>query len=98
MAILWAGPRSPLEIDLIERRMSTKREERRERAEAEKLERERRQRRKVLRSRVAFIVGALILVAFVLLVRRQRQTPSDGRVWSAAHGHWHDRNGMEIRR
>jgi hypothetical protein len=76
----------------------TKREERRERSAAEKLERERQKRRKTLRSRVAIVVGALALVAIALLVRRQRLIESDGRIWSAAHGHWHDRNGREILR
>jgi hypothetical protein len=39
----------------------------------------------------------LILVAIALIVKRQRPIPSDGRVWSSAHGHWHDRFGLEIR-
>ena len=77
--------------------MPTKREERRERAEAEKLDRDRQKRRKALRSRVTFIAGALAVIAIALLVRRQRLIESDGRVWSSAHGHWHDRYGMEIR-
>lgn len=79
--------------------MPTKREERRERSETEKLDRERQRRRKAWRSRVAFIAGALLfVVAIALFVRRQRLIESDGRVWSAAHGHWHDRYGMEIGR
>jgi hypothetical protein len=81
----------------IRERMPTKREERRERSEAQKLERARQMRQRVVRSRVMVVVGILAVIAVAVVLRRQRATPNDGRVWSAAHGHWHDRNGVEIR-
>jgi hypothetical protein len=77
--------------------MPTKREERLQRSEAQKQDRARQQRRKVRRSRLVFLAGAIAIVAIAFIVRRQRLTENDGRVWSSAHGHWHDRNGMEIR-
>lgn len=77
--------------------MPTKREERRERSEAQKLDRERQIRRKKLQSRAALIFGTLAFIAIALIVRHQRQIENEGRIWSSAHGHWHDRYGMEIR-
>lgn len=77
--------------------MPSKREERLQRAEALKQDRERQQRQKAWRSRMVFIAGALALLAIAMIVRRQRLIESDGRVWSSAHGHWHDRYGMEVR-
>ena len=72
--------------------MSTKREERKQRAEEHREAQERERRRRRWRSRVLAIVGtaALIAVVFLLMRRRDGET-SDGRVWSAAHGHWHDK-------
>lgn len=77
--------------------MPTKREERKERSEAQKLDRERQQRQKKLRQRIVFIAGTLGFIVIAILVRRQRMIESEGRIWSSAHGHWHDRYGMEIR-
>ena len=77
--------------------MPTKREERLQRAEAQKQERARRQRQKVWRSRMAFVAAALAFITIALIVRHQRLSVNDGRVWSSAHGHWHDKYGMEIR-
>jgi len=77
--------------------MTTKREERRQRSEAQKLERARQKRQRIWRSRATVLIGILAVIALGVIVRRQRATRNDGRVWSAAHGHWHDRNGMEIR-
>lgn len=77
--------------------MPTKREERRERSEAQKVDRARHERQRIVRSRAMLIVGILAVIAITVIVRRQRTTESDGRVWSSAHRHWHDRNGREIR-
>lgn len=77
--------------------MPTKREERFQRSAAQKAERERKERAKVLRSRAMIVVGVLVVIAVAIAVRRQRLAESDGRVWSSAHGHFHDRYGMEIR-
>ncbi len=71
--------------------MPNKREERRERAEAEKQSRERYQRQKVWRSRLLLVAGVLGLIAVVVITMRRRGDESGGRVWSAAHGHWHDK-------
>ena len=77
--------------------MPTKREERLQRAEALKQDRARRQRQKVWRQRAIFIAAALAFIAIAIIVRRQRLSENEGRIWSAAHGHWHDKYGMEIR-
>ena len=55
-------------------------------------------REKAWRSRVVFIGGALVLIAIAVIVRRERlrEEANSGRIWSSAHGHWHDRYGMEI--
>jgi cell division septal protein FtsQ len=71
--------------------MSTKREERRKRSELERQNKERQRRRQILRSRLLFALGAAAVIAIgVFLVQRDRPA-SAGRVWSAEHGHWHDR-------
>lgn len=70
--------------------MSSKREERKQRSEAERLERERQQQAKKLRARILVVAGVLAVVAVVLLGVTRRRGDSD-RVWSAEHGHWHDR-------
>ncbi|MBV6521775.1 MAG: hypothetical protein MNPFHGCM_01919 [Gemmatimonadaceae bacterium] len=77
--------------------MATKREERLQRSEARKKDEIRRQRQQVWRKRVLVIAGALGILTLGFVLKRQREATSDGRVWSAAHGHWHDRYGMEIR-
>jgi hypothetical protein len=72
--------------------MSSKREERKQRAEAHREEFERDRRRRIWRSR-AVAVGVLLtlIVAGYLTTRRRDGEESNGRVWSAAHGHWHDK-------
>jgi len=77
--------------------MPSKREERLQRSAAQKLEREQKQRTKIWQRRAALVVGALAVIALAIVLRQQRLAASDGRVWSSAHGHWHDRYGMEIR-
>jgi hypothetical protein len=75
--------------------MSTKREERKQRAEAERVSQERRQRQQKWKSRALVAAGVLALLALVFLTTRHRDgEESNGRVWSAAHGHWHDKNGL----
>jgi len=72
--------------------MATKREERKQRAEEHRVLHEHQRRKRRWRSRAAFVVGALALIAMgVLATRRKNGEESNGRVWSAAHGHWHDK-------
>jgi hypothetical protein len=72
--------------------MATKREERKQRAEAQRETDARQQRKRRLRSRALFAVGALTLIALgFLATRRQDGDEKNGKVWSAAHGHWHDK-------
>jgi hypothetical protein len=69
--------------------MTTKREERKQRSEATRLELERRKRAQGVRSRVLMVVGVLAVAGAVILGATRRRDA--GRVWSAEHGHWHDR-------
>ena len=69
---------------------SSKREERKPRSEAERLERERHKRATGRRSRVFLAIGVLVVVAIAVLGVTRRRSES-GRVWSAEHGHWHDK-------
>ena len=73
--------------------MSTKREDRKQRAEANREAEEHAKRRRRWRSRVLAAVGALALIATAFLSTRGHKDgeESNGRIWSAAHGHWHDK-------
>ncbi|MGH7694011.1 MAG: hypothetical protein ACRENH_03475 [Gemmatimonadaceae bacterium] len=72
--------------------MSAKREARRQRSALERENKERRRRQQVMRSRLLFALGAAAVVALgFLLTQRERPGGRPGQVWSAAHGHWHDR-------
>jgi hypothetical protein len=72
--------------------MSTKREARRERSAAERANKERRRRQQVLRSRLLLALGATAVLALgFFLAQREKPGGRPGQVWSAAHGHWHDR-------
>jgi hypothetical protein len=73
--------------------MSTKREDRKQRAEANREAEEHEKRRRRWRSRALAAAGALALIATALLSTRGHKDgeESNGRVWSAAHGHWHDK-------
>ena len=72
--------------------MPTKREERKQRAEEHRLTQEQERRTRRWRSRALFAAGVLALIALgVLATRRRDGEESNGRVWSAAHGHWHDK-------
>jgi hypothetical protein len=74
--------------------MATKREERKQRSEAQKQNQERqgRQRRWKSRAVVVALAAALCAIGFTVVATRHRDgEESNGRVWSAAHGHWHDK-------
>ena len=78
----------------------SKREERKQRSEEHKAELERLNRKKRFQSRVTLIVAVLGLgvVGYFLAARHPKDGEErDGRIWSAAHGHWHDKYGQEVR-
>jgi hypothetical protein len=69
--------------------MTSKREERKQRSEAERLFREQSKRAQAMRKRFFLIAGVVAVGVMVWLgLSRRRQS---GRVWSAEHGHWHDK-------
>ena len=69
--------------------MSTKKMARTRRAERKK---ERQDNRRQGKLTVAVLVlGVLLVIATALIFRSGSRDRDDGRVWSAAHGHWHDR-------
>jgi hypothetical protein len=70
--------------------MSSKREDRKQRSEAERLERERLKRSQVMRRRLLLVAGMVAVLAVIALAVTRRQGNS-GRVWSAEHGHWHEK-------
>jgi hypothetical protein len=69
--------------------MTNKREERKQRSEAERVYREQSKRALTMRKRFFLIAGVLVVGAVVWLNLSRRQ--QSGRVWSAEHGHWHDK-------
>jgi len=73
--------------------MVSKREERKQRAEEHRVAQQQQKRKRQWRSRAAFAVGALVLIAAVFMATRRHRDgdESNGRVWSEAHGHWHDK-------
>lgn len=71
--------------------MDSKREARRQRAELQRQTQERRRRQKVMRTRILLVLGTAAVLAIGFMVARRDPQASGGRVWSAAHGHWHDR-------
>ena len=72
--------------------MATKREERKQRAEEQRVAQDQARRRRQWRSRAIFVVGALaVITAAFMATRRRDGDESNGRVWSAAHGHWHEK-------
>jgi len=72
--------------------MDTKREERKQRAEAQRDAQIRERRQRQWRSRALFAGVVLVLIAMGFLATRRRDgEEKDGKVWSAAHGHWHDK-------
>ena len=72
---------------------SKKREERKQRSEAHKAELEQAARQRKWKSRAVFVLGvvAVIAAAVMFTTRRTDGEESNGRVWSAAHGHWHEK-------
>ena len=78
----------------------SKREDRKQRSEEHKAELERLKRKKRIQSRVTLVVAVLglVVVGYVLVARHPKDGEErNGRIWSAAHGHWHDRYGAEVR-
>ena len=78
----------------------SRREERKQRSEEYKAELERLKQKKRFQSRVTFVVAVLgLAVAGYLLAARHPKDGEErnGRIWSAAHGHWHDKYGQEAR-
>lgn len=73
---------------------ASKREARKQRAEAERVQRERRKREQAMKSRLYFIVAALVVVLIGVLYARRDEGSSvggPGQVWSPEHGHYHNR-------
>ena len=73
---------------------ASKREARRQRAEAERQRREQQKRQQTMKSRLYFIVGALVVVLIgVLYATRDEgsRVGGPGQVWSPEHGHFHNR-------
>ena len=78
----------------------SKREERKQRSEEHKADLERLNQKKRFQSRMTFVVVmvGLVAVAGYFVTRHPKDGEErNGRIWSAAHGHWHDRFGAEIR-
>jgi len=71
--------------------MDAKREARKQRAELHRQTQERRRRQRVMRTRLLVVLGTAAVLAIGFMVARRDPQASGGRVWSAAHGHWHDR-------
>jgi hypothetical protein len=78
----------------------SKREERKQRSEEHKAELERLKQKRRFQARVTLVVTvlALAVAGYVLAARHPKDGEErNGRIWSAAHGHWHDRYGAEAR-
>ena len=78
----------------------SKREERKQRSEEHRAELERLKQKKRFQSRVALVVTVLGLAVagYVRAARHPKDGEErDGRIWSAAHGHWHNKYGAELR-
>ena len=78
----------------------SKRQERKQRSEEHQAELERLNQKKRLQSRVTVVIAliGLAVVGYVLAARHPRDGEErNGRIWSAAHGHWHDKYGREAR-
>lgn len=79
---------------------NAKREERKQRSEEQKAEQERLTKKKQARARARIVVVLIVIGAGAYFVTSRHPKDGeerDGRVWSASHGHWHDRFGQEIR-
>ena len=89
-----ARPAAPRTLTSQRDAMSTKREERKQRSEAQKQNQGRLGRQRRWKARALFVAGvaALAAIGFMAVATRHRDgEESNGRVWSAAHGHWHDK-------
>jgi hypothetical protein len=71
--------------------MSAKREARRQRSALERENKDRRRRQQVMKSRLLFALGAAAVIAIAFLLTQRERPGRPGQVWSAEHGHWHDR-------
>jgi len=69
--------------------MSTKKAARTRRAEREKEKQDRRRQGPLILAML--VLGALLVLATVLIFGTGDRDPDNSRVWSAAHGHWHRR-------
>jgi hypothetical protein len=94
---LLDGEFSPFFAAMGKASRDSKREERKQRSEAERQHRELMKRSQKMRNRAFVLVGVVAALVIVALALTRRQG-GDGRVWSAAHGHYHDARGQEIRR
>ena len=74
----------------------SKREERKQRSQEHKAELERLSQNKRFQSRATFVVVAvlgLLAAGYFVTSRPKDGEERNGMVWSAAHGHWHDKFG-----
>jgi hypothetical protein len=71
--------------------MTDRREARRLRAEQERLERDRFLRQRKFRSRALFVAGVIVALTIGILAATRTSGERAGRVWSAEHGHWHEK-------
>lgn len=72
--------------------MSTKRETRKQRSDEHREHQDRQRRQRQWRSRALVALGAFALIAALFMSTRLRDGEErNGRVWSAAHGHWHEK-------
>ena len=75
---------------------NSKREERKQRSEEHRAELERLNRKKRFQSRATFVIVVvlgLVAVGYFATSRPKDGEERNGRIWSAAHGHWHDKFG-----
>lgn len=71
--------------------MANKREARRQRAEEAKEAKAHQTRKRVIRGRLIIVAVVAALGVIGYLVASDRPSAPPGKVWSAEHGHWHDR-------
>ena len=74
----------------------SKREERKQRSQEHKAELERLSQNKRFQSRATFVVVVvlgLLAAGYFVTSRPKDGEERNGMVWSAAHGHWHDKFG-----
>jgi hypothetical protein len=75
---------------------NSKREDRKQRSEEHKAELEQLNRKKRFQSRATFVVVVvlgLVAAGYFVASHPKDGEERNGRIWSAAHGHWHDKYG-----